>query len=156
MPSGRSKLAQTAIVRTSTGAALSVLAFVLAYWTWVWWAPSPLPQAAEISMPATHLAAAGDLFGRLHGGAPAATPTGLAVKLLGVMAALPEGSGYALLQLDAGKTRLVRAGGDLAPGIRVEKVLPQQVILQRNGARETLVWPHPSETTATTLNKAVQ
>ena len=153
MPSGRSKLAQTVIARTSTGGALTLLGFVLAYWTWTWWAPTPLPQAAEVSIPAGRLAAADDLFGQPQRGAHAATPTGLAVKLLGVMAAASEGSGYALLQLDAGKTRLVRAGGDLAPGIRVEKVLPQQVILQRNGARETLAWPRPSEAPAAGANK---
>ena len=66
-----------------------------------------------------------------------------------IIAAQPEGSGYALLQLDARETRVVRAGGDLAPGIHVERVLPQRVILQRNGSRETLVWPHPAQTPAT-------
>lgn len=156
MPSGRSNFAQTAIARTSTAAALALLALVLAYWTWAWLAPAPLLPAAEISMPAGRLAAAVDLFGRPQGEAHAATPTGLAVKLLGVMAGAPEGSGYALLETDAGKTRLVRAGADLAPGIRVEKVLPQQVILQRNGSRETLAWPHPSQIPAATANKAVK
>lgn len=156
MPSGRSNFAQTAIASVSKSGVLSLLALVLAYWTWVWCAPAPLPRAMEISEPAGRLAAAGNLFGQLPRGAHADAPNGLAVKLLGVMAAEPEGSGYALLQLDAEKTQVVRAGGYLAPGIRLEKVLPQQVILQRNGSRETLVWPHPAQAPATTTSISVR
>lgn len=152
MLSGRSNLAQTVIARLSKIGALSLLGFVLAYWTWAWFAPSPLPRAAEMSTPAHGLVAAGNLFGRDHGDAHAGTPTGLAITLLGVIAAGPDGTSYALLQLDAGKTQVVRAGGYLAAGILVEKVLPQQVILQRNGSRETLVWPHPpTPATATSV-----
>lgn len=143
MPSGRSNLVQAALYSTSKAGALALLGLVLAYWTWAWWAPAPLPQVTPIAEPAGRLAMAGNLFGQLPGDARPDAPTGLAVKLLGVMAAEPEGTGYALLQLDAKKTQVVRAGGYLAPGIRVEKVFPQQVILQRNGARETLAWPHP-------------
>ncbi|KRE86937.1 general secretion pathway protein [Rhodanobacter sp. Soil772] len=156
MSSGRSNFAQRAIAVVSKAGALSLLGFVLAYWTWAWWAPSPLPAAMQTFEPSASLAAAGNLFGQPPGGARADVPTGLAVKLLGVMAAMPEGSGYALLQLDAKETQLVRAGGYLAPGIRLEKVLPQQVILQRNGSRETLVWPRPVQAPATTTSTSVR
>jgi general secretion pathway protein C len=145
MSSVRSNLAQTAIVSMAELVALSLLGLVLAYWTWAWFAPSPLPQARAVATPASRLAAAGDLFGALQGGQTADTPTGLAIRLLGVMAAEPEGTGYALLQLDAKKTQVVRAGAELAPGIRLEKVLAHQVILLRNGTRETLAWPKPGE-----------
>lgn len=143
MLSGWSNLAQTVIGRMSTAGALSLFGCVLAYWTWAWGAPSALPRAADVSTPAGHLAAAGNLFGHGQRDARAVAPSGLAITLLGVMAAGADGAGYALLQLDAGKTRVVRAGSYLAPGILLEKVLPQQVILQRNGSRETLAWPHP-------------
>jgi general secretion pathway protein C len=143
MPSGRSNLVQAAILSTAQTGAVVLLGLVLAYWSWAWWAPAPLPQVTPIAEPASRLAMAGKLFGQLPGDARPDAPTGLAVKLLGVMAAEPEGTGYALLQLDAKKTQVVRAGGYLTPGIRVEKVFPQQVVLQRNGARETLVWPRP-------------
>jgi general secretion pathway protein C len=152
MLSGRSNLARTALGAASKAGALSLLGLVLAYWTWAWCAPAPLPRAMEISGPADRLAAAGNLFGRLPGDAQAEVPSGLAIRLLGVMAAEPQGAGYALLQLDAKKTRLARAGEYLAPGIRLEKVLPQQVILQRNGSRETLAWPRPSQAPATTTS----
>lgn len=149
MLSGRSKLAPTAIASASKALASSLLGLVLAYWTWAWCAPSPLPRSMEVSEPPARLAAAGSLFGGAAGDAPADAPTGLAVKLLGVVADPPAGSGYALLQLGAGETRVVRAGGVLAPGIRVEQVLPQRVILQRHGSRETLGWPSPAQAPAT-------
>jgi general secretion pathway protein C len=156
MPSGRSNLVQAAIHATSKAVALSLLGLVLAYWTWAWGAPSPLPRATSMAEPASPLVAAGSLFGQLPAGTRPDAPTGLAVRLLGVMAAEPEGAGYALLQLDAKKTEVVRAGGYLAPGIRLEQVLPQQVILQRNGVRETLVWPHPAQPSATTKSAPVR
>jgi general secretion pathway protein C len=145
MSSVRSNLAQTAIVSMAGIVALSLLGLVLAYWTWAWFAPPALPQARAVAAPVTRLAAAGDLFGALHGDTAADTPTGLAITLLGVMAGEPEGAGYALLQLDAKKTQVVRAGAELAPGIRLEKVLTHQVILLRNGTRETLAWPKPGQ-----------
>jgi hypothetical protein len=149
MLSGRSRLAQTAIVETSMTLALGLLGLALAYWTWAWSAPAPLPRAMQVSEPSGRLAAASDLFGHGQADAQAQSPTGLAVKLLGVIAGQPEGSGYALLQLGAKDTHVVRAGGELAPGIRVESVLPQQVILQREGSRETLAWPHTGSGPAT-------
>ena len=150
MPSGRSKFAPSVIARISKTGALSLLGCVLAYWTWAWCAPAALARAVDVAEPLSSLANAGNLFGRGHGDAHVATPTGLAVKLLGVVAAGPGGSSYALLQLGAGKTQVVRVGGYLAPGILLEQVLPQQVILQRNGSRETLVWPHPQTPAAAT------
>ncbi len=156
MSSGRFKLAQTSIDITLKAGALALLALVLAYWTWAWGAPSPLPQATEVSAPAGRLAATGNLFGEVPGGAHVGAPTRLAIKLLGVMAGAPAGSGYALLQLDAKETQVVRAGEDLAPGIRVESVLSEQVILRRNGSRETLAWPRPAPTPASAKNPPAQ
>jgi general secretion pathway protein C len=154
MSSGRSRFAQTAIVHASTMLALGLLGWVLAYWTLAWFAPAPLPRSMRVSPPPGRLAAAGDLFGQGQSGAQAQSPTALAVKLLGVIAGQPHGSGYALLQLDGKDTHVVRAGGELAPGIRVESVLPQRVILLRGGARETLAWPHAGSGVATAATAA--
>lgn len=145
MSSGRSRLAQTAIVSLSKTAALALLALVLAYWTWAWCAPATLLPVADAAAPPSQLIAARDLFGQARGNAQAAVPSALAINLLGIVAAEPAGSGYALLQVGTGESRVVRAGGELAPGVRVEQVLPQQVILLRNGLRETLAWPHPAQ-----------
>jgi general secretion pathway protein C len=149
MPSRRSKLAHTAVASLSQTAALAVLGGVLAYWTWAWCAPSVVPPIVDMATPTAQLTAARNLFGQAPGNAHAAAPSALAITLLGVMAARPPDSGYALLRLDAGKTRLVRAGDNLAPGIRVEQVLPQEVILQRHGVRETLAWPQPAKASVT-------
>lgn len=156
VPSVGLKFAQTATVAASKAVALGALGLVLAYWTWAWFAPALLPPAQDVSTPPGRLAAAGDLFGRMPNNTPAAESTGLAIKLLGVIAGKPQGSGYALLQLDAKDAHVVRAGGEVAPGVRVESVLPQQVILQRHGARETLAWPQPGQTPATTTSGPVR
>ncbi len=149
----RSRRVQIAIASISNVGALSLLGVVLAYWTWVWWAPSPLPPSIAPAESSAHLTAAGSLFGQQGASTVQAdAPTGLAVTLLGVMAAEAPGVGYALLKLGAQETRVVRAGGQLAPGIRVERILPQQVILERNGLRETLAWPRAAQAPATTKN----
>lgn len=149
MPSGRANLAHSVLRASSKLAALGVLGLVLAYWSWAWLAPVPLAPAVDASAPPGRLAAAGRLFGHDESAAGTTVPTGLAVKLLGIIASQPQGSGYALLQLDAKPTRVIRVGAELAPGIRVERVLPQRVILQRNGTRETLAWPHSGQAPAT-------
>ena len=48
------------------------------------------------------------------------------------------------MQLDAGRTIAVREGNDVAPGIRLAEVQAGQIVLERNGARETLALPEKS------------
>lgn len=152
MSQPRSRRVQTAIASISNVGALSALGVVLAYWTWVWWAPSPLPPAMVPAESSTRLTAAATLFGQGTATVHPDVATGLAVTLLGVVAVEPPGVGYALLKLGAQETRVVRAGGLLAPGIRLQQVLPQRVILERNGSRETLAWPRAGQDPATTTS----
>ena len=49
-PAIRSNFAQSTIVLSATLAALTLLCFVLAYWTWVWLAPAAAPRA-RVSTP---------------------------------------------------------------------------------------------------------
>jgi general secretion pathway protein C len=49
--------------------------------------------------------------------------------------------GYAVVQLEANQIFAVREGDDIAPGIRLAKVHPDHVVLERSGVRETLTWP---------------
>jgi general secretion pathway protein C len=58
-----------------------------------------------------------------------------------VAAAAGGKSGYAVVQLDAGNILAVREGAYIAPGIRLSEVRAEQIILDRNGARETLALP---------------
>ena len=138
MPIGRSILAQTALVSASTLAAISLLGLVLAYWTWTWFAPRPEPRAEVTAEPAARIGAANGLFGQAQRSQVADAPSGLAIKLLGVVAATEGRPGYAVVQLDAKQVIAVRAGEDVAPGIRLDGVYPDHVTLERVGARESL------------------
>jgi len=152
----RSSLAQTSFVSLTTIAALLLLGFVLAYWTWSWFAPGVEPSAPGIAMGDGTLGAqsvaAANLFGNLRRDGNAPAPTGIAIKLHGVMAASGGKSGYAVLQLDGKRDLAVREGQDIAPGIRLAEVRPDHVILERNGIREILAWPK-KDMPASPLNK---
>ncbi len=84
-----------------------------------------------------------DLFGRAQP-RQAAAPTGIAIKLLGVVAAPAQRRGYAVVQLDDKQILAVREGEDVVPGIRLAEVRADHVVLGRNGTRETLAWPEKS------------
>ena len=141
MPIGRWNLAQTAIVSVLTLAALMLLGLVLAYWTWTWFGPRPEPRAEITAEPVGRMASANTLFGSVPRTQAAEAPTGLAIKLVGVMAATDGRPGYAVVQLDAKQILAVRAGEIIVPGIRLEKVYPDHVTLERSGARETVALP---------------
>lgn len=136
----RSTRAETIAVFLLTFAALVLLGFVLAFWTWTWFGPRPEPRIAIASEPRIQPAAANNLFGsgQRHIAPP---PTGVAIKLLGVAAASPGQRGHAIVQLDASRTVVAREEDDIGPGIRLVEVHPDHVVLERNGRRETLAWP---------------
>jgi general secretion pathway protein C len=46
-----------------------------------------------------------------------------------------------VLQLEGREILAVAKGEDVAPGIRLVEVHPDRILLERNGARETLAWP---------------
>lgn len=137
----RSSLAQTAVVSLVTLAALVLLGVVLAYWTWAWLAPRPEPRAQPLADPVGRVASANSLFGSVQRDQNIAAPTGIAIKLLGVVAASGGRRGYAVVQLEARQILAVHEGEDIAPGIRLAEVHADHVILERNGTRETLTWP---------------
>jgi len=139
----RSRLAQTALVSVLTFAALALLGLVLAYWTWVWLAPRPEPRAQAAVQRADGVGAALGLFGSTPSGSAVAAPTGIAIRLLGIVAATQGGRGYAAVQLEAKDIVAVREGEDIAPGIRLAEVATHHVILERGGIRETLPLPRP-------------
>jgi general secretion pathway protein C len=137
---GRSGFAQSALVPLATFAALTILVLVLAYWTWVWLAPRPVARARAIEGP-TRIESAYTLFGGVARNPTAPAPTALAIRLLGVAAASAGNSSYAIVQLDANRILAAREGTDVAPGVRLAQVQPGQIILERNGVRETLALP---------------
>jgi general secretion pathway protein C len=137
----RSGLAQTAVVSLVTLAALVLLGVVLAYWTWAWLAPRPEPRAQPLADPVGRVASANSLFRSVQRDQNIAAPTGIAIKLLGVVAASGGRRGYAVVQIEARQILAVHEGEDIAPGIRLAEVHADHVILDRNGTRETLTWP---------------
>ena len=136
----RAILAQTAIVSVATFGAVALLGLLLAYWTWVLLAPSPEPRAQATVVAGERMNAANGLFGNAPRRETAAAPTGIAISLLGVVAAGDGRSGYAVMQL-AGQSLAVREGEEVAPGIRLVAVDARQVMLERGGIRETLALP---------------
>lgn len=137
----RSGFAQTAAVSCVTLAAVALLGWVLAYWTWAWLAPRSEPRAQATVQTGGGVEAAYGLFGSAQRDRNGASPTGIAVRLLGVAAASAGRRGYAVVQLDAKQILAVHEGEDIAPGIRLAEVRADHVILERNGTRETLTWP---------------
>jgi general secretion pathway protein C len=141
LPLGRSSLAQTAVVSLLTLAALALFGLVLAYWTWIWFAPRAEPRAEVAAVGTGSLASASLVFGRVERNKNTAAPTGIAIKLLGVVAASGGRRGYAVVQLEAKQILAVHEGEDVTPGLRLAEVHPDHVILERGGVRETLTWP---------------
>lgn len=132
---------QTAVVSLLTLAAVALLGLVLAYWTWIWFAPRAEPRAEIAAVGTGNPASAGLLFGRVGRNKSTAAPTGIAIKLLGVVAASRGRRGYAVVQLEGKQILAVLEGEDVNPGLRLAEVHPDHVILERGGARETLTWP---------------
>lgn len=140
---GRAAVAFTTLASL---AAVALLGAVLAYWTWVWFAPAPEPraaapeQAAGATVPTPGAAA---LFGRSQGGSTAAAPPSGALRLLGVVAATGGLAAYAVIRTEGGQSIAVRAGDDVSRGVRLAEVHSDRVVLTRGMVRETLVLPEP-------------
>jgi general secretion pathway protein C len=154
LPLGRSSVAQTAAVSLLTLAAVALLGLALAYWTWVWFAPRAEPRAEVVAAETGNLASAGLVFGRVERSKAAAAPTGIAIKLLGIVAASRGRSGYAVVQLEGKQILAVHEGEDVTPGLRLAEVLRDHVILERGGVRETLAWPQTKGTAGTAAQAA--
>lgn len=137
----RSNIAQTAAITLVTVGALTLLALVAAYWTWQWLAPRPEPRVQAAANVSGHAASANALFGNLERDRNSPSPTGIAIRLLGIVAATAGWRGYAVMQLEPKEIVAVREGEDIAPGIRLAEIATDHVILERGGTRETLAWP---------------
>lgn len=146
----RSNLAQKATIALATAAALVMLALVAAYWTWEWLAPRSEPRAQTASVASGDTGSAYTLFGTPERNSGNAPSTGIAIKLLGIVAATSGRRGYAVMKLDPREILAVAEGEDVTPGIRLAEVRGDHVILERGGVRETLAWevkdPAPAAT----------
>lgn len=76
--------------------------------------------------------------------------TPLALTLHGIAAATAGDEGYAFISDERGREDVYRRGDEVPGGAKVVAIQPDQVILERNGQRETLRLPgHSVATTAT-------
>lgn len=123
---------------------LLALAALLAHWTWRFAAPlPPLPASAagaDIKLGAGLQALrSARLFGAAEGKAsgPAEPATLLNLKLRGVFAALGGLPAVAILSVD-GQDHAVATGHDILPGVVLDAVAPDHVLLLNRGVRERL------------------
>lgn len=122
---------------------LLTLAALLAHWTWRFAAPVPPMQTggarADIKLDA-QLASlrAAHLFGAAQGRTDAAErATSLNLKLRGVFAALGGQPAMAVLGVD-GQDQAVATGDEVVPGVVLDAVAPDHVVLLNHGVRERL------------------
>lgn len=118
-------------------AAAALVGVVLAYWSWAWLAPPAAARAPVAADSGGGASSAATLFGTVREAAAASGN----VRLMGVMAASGDRRGHAVLRLDGKKTVAILQGEEVEPGLRLAEVHVDHVVLERNGARETLAWP---------------
>jgi general secretion pathway protein C len=131
-------------VTAVTLAALALLGLVLAYWTWVWFAPLPAARVQQVAARGPGLESAYGLFGAKRSAADSTAQSKISAELLGVVAASSGHTGYAVFRLDTKKVVAIPEGQDIEPGVRLAEVRPDHVILVRDGMRERLSWPKKS------------
>lgn len=99
----------------------------------------PVPRAARVAQTeAVETGAAGTLFG---GSAQSGVRN---VQVIGVVADIGSGAGAAILSLDGGPPKAVRAGTALSSQIRLAEVRDRAVVIERNGVRQEIALPVPA------------
>jgi len=138
---------QTTLVYFFTLVALVLFSLVVANRLWLWLAPLPEASAPPALQPGYSMQSVYGLYGvpvdttATSGLLPAST--GLAFRLLGIVAAEGDGAAYAVVQIAPGDIVAVREGQDITPGVRLTAVNLNHLVLERAGTRETLSWPQP-------------
>lgn len=96
----------------------------------------PVPQAARVAQTeAVETGAVATLFG---GSAQGGVRD---VQLIGVVADVSDGAGAAIVSLDGGPPKAVRAGTALSQQIRLVEIHGRSVVIERNGVRQEIVLP---------------
>ncbi|MDF3839373.1 general secretion pathway protein [Cupriavidus basilensis] len=99
----------------------------------------PLPGTARVAQTeAVETGAAGTLFG---GNVQSGVRD---VQLIGVVADIGSGAGAAIVSLDGGPPKAVRAGTALSPQIRLTEIRDRGVVIERNGVRQEIALPVPA------------
>jgi general secretion pathway protein C len=125
-PEGREGVLGTIV----TIALTLVLAWQLAYWTWVFVAP-PKVASAPPAQSAVDMAAIARLFGAAPPGE--ASKSGSSLKLKGVIAPTPGSEGSAIFSTGAARDTAVYLDGEIQPGLKLVEVHPDHVVVSRAG-----------------------
>ena len=111
-----------------------VLAWQLAYWTWVFVAPRQAQAPGAAAPAVVDLAEIARLFGAT---APSGGNSGDLV-LKGVVAPTPGVAASAIFAPRAGRDMSVFIGDDVRPGVKLVEVDPDHVLVERAGVRERI------------------
>lgn len=96
----------------------------------------PVPQTARVAQTeAIETGAVATLFG---GSAQSGVRD---VQLIGVVADVDDGAGAAIVSLDGGPAKAVRAGTALSQQIRLVAIHGRSVVIERNGVRQEIELP---------------
>lgn len=123
-----------------------VLAFQLAYWTWVFLSP-PRSAVTVTEQADVDLAAVARMFGAAPpAGTGVASSSGLRLK--GVVAPTPGVAASAIFSAGTGKDIAVYVEREVQPGVKLAEVHPDHVIVARAGVRERIDLEAPRSTAA--------
>ena len=120
-----------------------VLAWQLAYWTWVFMAPAQV-SSAPAGRGDVDLAAVAKLFGAAPPGESTASAGGLRLK--GVIAPTPGVEASAIFSAGAGKDIAVYIDREVQPGVKLVAVNPDHVMVERAGVRSRIDLDTPKAT----------
>ena len=113
-----------------------VLAYQLAYWTWVFVSPPGIPASAAPRAD-VDLAAIARMFGAAPpAGSAAASSSGLRLK--GVVAPTPGTAASAIFSTGSGRDIAVFVGREVQPGVKLAQVHPDHVLVTRAGVEERI------------------
>jgi general secretion pathway protein C len=127
-------------------AALALLAWILAHWTWVFLtprqqggivasAPPPLSKVLAEQVVMAHLFGGGATGSEAVAATPQAAPSNIGVR--GIYAGAGGHSGFAALVLDGNPVSAV-VGQEFAPGMVLQRVYPDYVEILRGGQLEVV------------------
>lgn len=127
---------QSILAHAATAISTVLLAWVAAYWTWHWVAPTAVPAAEPVApLPS---ASAADWFGKPQKNQEILRRP---VGLLGVVAPSASGKGYAIVRIGEQPAQSVKEGEAFAPGLKLFAIKPDSVTIDRGGTLETLSLP---------------
>lgn len=139
-----------------SAALLALLAWMGAHWFWTFAAPdSDAGSAGRETGSVRPLEAIqrSGLFG-VSAASPASGSTASSADLVLRGISATRKGGMAVIAIDKGRTVAVSAGDEIVPGVRLERVLPDHVVVSRGGVAQRLDLPRRQATDAPPVSPA--